>query len=290
MWFVTHPEELNHYQYKGSLKKAKEALALRYKTLNGEDLKRLPEHHILRKGRAVLRDNLWYTGVSSNPLLSLAAHGVDLRQSSKFACWVIPVKYARELKAEALTLDQFRHAADDASDYIAEEQPYTYLYNFLVEEGSALSIDTAGFIPLKYVPDRPAQIFVWYADGTRASRNVETQDRDSYPEILKNLLEKAREGAVTRLLLRCADATVLQCDFREDGYDLLFDSRTSQSGYVDRCLPEEGRKGDWELLYDILLYFLRFYKTPKGTRWEHVRTAMASDHIQLQDGMLCDFS
>ena len=49
------------------------------------------------------------------------------------------------------------------------------------------------------------------------------------------------------------------------------DARTSQSGYVYRYCPEEGREKDWRLLYDILLYFLRFYKKQKGTKWKYVQ-------------------
>ena len=183
MWFVTEPEELKNYQCKTSLKKAKEALVWRYGHLSGEYLKHLPEHHPLWRGLVIFRDNLWYTGISSNPLLSLPAHGVDLNRNDKFACWVISVKFARELKAEALTLDQFQHISDDASDYIAEEQSYTYLYNFLVEEGNIFSIDVTDFTPLKYIPGRPAQVFAWHPDGSRTSQTIETKDWDSYPEI-----------------------------------------------------------------------------------------------------------
>ena len=32
------------------------------------------------------------------------------------------------------------------------------------------------------------------------------------------------------------------------------DALTSQSGYVYRYCPEEGRERDWRLLYDILLF------------------------------------
>ncbi len=147
MWYMTDPEELKNYRCKTSLKKAREDLIWRYTRLNGDDLRHEPEHSFARRLSPVLRDNLWYTGISSNPLLSLAAHGVDPGQSNQFVCWVIPVKYARELKAEALALEQFQHVTDGASDYIAEEQPYTYLYNFQVAEATVLSIDTAGFTP-----------------------------------------------------------------------------------------------------------------------------------------------
>ena len=136
-----------------------------------------------------------------------------------FVFWVIPVKYARELKAEALTLPEFRHTADDASDYIAEELPYTYLYSFLMEKGLVTRIDTAGFTPLKYLPARPVQIFAWSPDGTREYRKIETQERDSYPEILESLLARARAGEIVRLLVRCQEATLMQCDFREGGYE-----------------------------------------------------------------------
>lgn len=270
MWYYYDPEELKNYQCKSSLKSFKEYIAWNYGQLNGTDL-------FLKDKTPILRDNLYFTGISSNPLMSLAAHGVDLGKSNTFVCSVIPVKYARELKAEVLAMKHFAHDFDDASDYIAEEQPYTYLYSFLVEKGSVRSIDTSGFSPLKYIPSRPAQIFVWHTDGSRDSRTIETKDRDSYPEILKDLLETARTGKIARILLKCQESTVMQCDFREGGYGILFDAQTSQSGYVYRYLPEKGRETDWNLLYDILLHFLRFYKKQRGTKWKYVQETMAYD-------------
>lgn len=278
MWFVTDPEELRNYRYSSSLKKAKADLVRRYEGLDGSGPYGL---------WPVLRDSLWYTGISSDPVSSLAAHGVDVSQTDRFVCWVIPVKFARELKAQALSLDQFQHADDDASDYIAPELPYTYLYNFLVEKGSVLSICPDGFSPMKYLPGRPAQVFVWRGDGSRVSWDIPTKDRDSYPEVLGDLLEKARAGEVVRLLLRCQGATIVQCDFREGGWDLYFDARTSQSGYVYRYLPEEGQEGDWEALHDILLDFLRSYKKKRGTKWRYLRKALASDDMRFENGMIC---
>ena len=43
------------------------------------------------------------------------------------------------------------------------------------------------------------------------------------------------------------------------------------SDYVYRYCPEESQERDWQLLYDILLYFLRFYKKQKGTKWKYVQ-------------------
>lgn len=73
MWYMTDPEELKNYRCKISLKKAKENLIRRYSYLNGDNLRHEPEHSLSRSLSPVLRDNLWYTGISSNPLLSLTA-------------------------------------------------------------------------------------------------------------------------------------------------------------------------------------------------------------------------
>lgn len=282
MWFVTNPEELVSYQYKGSLKKAKGELAERFRSLLRDD----SAPPALRSTRPILPDSRWFTGISSAPLSSLAAHGVDISQSDRVVGWVVPVKFARELKAEVLSLGLFQHAADDASDYIAEELPYTYLYSFLVEKGHVLSIDPAGFSPMKYFPQRPAQVFVWHADGSRTSWDIETKDRDSYPEVIADLLGKAQAGDAVRLLLRCQGATIMQCDFREGDWDLYFDARTSQSGYVYRYLPEDSQERNWEELHSILLDFLRRYKKKKGTKWKYVRKELASDNMRFLNGMI----
>lgn len=204
MWFLTDPEELRNYEYKASSKKTKMDLIKRYESLDGTGP---------YKQSPVLRNGLWYTGISSAPLSSLATHKVDTSQSDRFVDWVIPTKFSHELKNEVLSLNLFQHIADDSSDYIAGELPYTYLYNFLVEKEHVLSIDPVGFSPIRYFPGRPAQVFVWHANGSRTSWDIETKDRDNYPKVIANLLEKAQTGETVRLLLRSQGATIMQCDF-----------------------------------------------------------------------------
>lgn len=289
MWILTDPNELKNYQCRSSLKKLRGGVVRHYEDFSA---KRYPPERMnfpLARELLMFHGNLWFTGVSSNPLLSLAAHGVDMKSYRKYLCWVIPTQYAAELKAEALTLDFFRHLSEDASDYIAPEQPYTYLYNYLVEEGTTPVIDTTGFTPLRYIPARPAQIFCWDREGRRTSMHIDTQDRDSYPEVLTGLLEKARAGKLALLLLRSPESKILQCDFREDGgYDIYFDNRTSQSGYVHRYLPDEGLEGDWGRLYDILLYHLEHNAKLRKTKWKYIKKELVDEDMRFHNGMIID--
>ena len=97
------------------------------------------------------------------------------------------------------------------------------------------------FTPLKYIPDRPAQVFVWHPDGRCTSRTIETKDWASY--------------------------------------ELYFDARTSQSGHIYWYRPEEGKERDGGLLYDILLYFLQFSKKQKGTKWKYIQKTLIWDDL-----------
>ena len=200
MWIYTDPEKLKNYRCRDSLKKLRQSVAWHCEGYSPRRLSdQLLKNSPLMRGLLLFHDNLWFTGVSSNPLLSLAAHGVDLAEHKTYLCWVIPTQYAAELKAEALALDFFRHAWEDASDYIAPEQPYTYLYHYLVEKGRTPLIDTTGFTPLKYIPGRPVQIFWWDQGGNRSSMRIETQDRDRYPEVLDRLQKYQVTGTVERV-------------------------------------------------------------------------------------------
>ncbi len=105
-------------------------------------------------------------------------------------------------------------------------------------------------------------------------------------EVLDRLLAEAKAGRTARLLLRGTEGKILQCDFREGGYDLFFDARTSQSGYVYRYLPGEGQEGDWERLYGLLLYFLEKNGKQKGSKWRYVKKELASDNMRFVNGMI----
>ena len=63
-------------------------------------------------------------------------------------------------------------------------------------------MDTAGFAPLKYIPQRPVEIVVWRQDGSRLMRKIDAQEQDEYLQIVEALLDKARAGRLNRLLLR----------------------------------------------------------------------------------------
>jgi hypothetical protein len=76
---------------------------------------------------------------------------------------------------------------------------HTHLYDFRIEENS---IDTAGFAPLKYIPQRPVEIVVWRQDGSRLMQKIDAQEQDEYLQIVEALLDKARAGRLNRLLLR----------------------------------------------------------------------------------------
>ena len=98
MWIYTDPEKLKNYRCRDSLKKLRQSVAWHCEGYSPRRLSdQLLKNSPLMRGLLLFHDNLWFTGVSSNPLLSLAAHGVDLAEHKTYLCWVIPTQYRTEL-------------------------------------------------------------------------------------------------------------------------------------------------------------------------------------------------
>lgn len=225
----------------------------------------LPQSHMFEK-------NLWFTGISSNPVMSLKAHNVDLKKKFDFICSVVSVKNAAEIKQAVLSLNFFEHCSEDSSDYIYEDQPHTYMYSFLVKEDSIFKISTDGFTPLKYMPQSPAEFYVYPTSGTRKKKLVGSEDRDSYPQVVSDLLNRCRRGGIDKLIIRSPRYhRVMMCSFENGKFDVFYDPKTVAGGFVQRLELRENTEDPWGTLVDIILCFLKNDDNYKKVKWRSQR-------------------
>ena len=218
--------------------------------------------------------NMWYTGISSNPVLSLKAHNVDLKNKLGFICNVVSVKNAAEIKQAVMSLSYFEHCSEDKSDHICEEQAHTYLYSFLVKEDSVFEIDASGFAPLKYMPQSPAEFFIYQSDGSRKKKSVQSEERDSYPEVVEKILGRCRKGGVEKLIVRSPRYhKLLLCKFEDGGcgFDVYFDPKGAAGGFVQRLELAENVEDPWGLLSEIVMCALTNDDIYRKVRWRSVR-------------------
>lgn len=216
--------------------------------------------------------NLWFTGISSNPVMSLKAHNVDLKNRLEFICSVVSVKNADEIKQAVLSLSYFEHCCEDQSDYIYEDQPHTYMYSFLVKEDSVFKIDTSGFTPLKYMPQSPAEFYIYPTGGTRKRKLVASEDRDSYPQVIGDLLRRCKKGGIDKLIIRSPRYhRIMLCSFEDGKFDVYFDPKNVAGGFVQRLALPETAEDPWGTLVDIILCFLKNDDNYKKVKWKSFR-------------------
>lgn len=216
--------------------------------------------------------NLWFTGISSNPVMSLKAHNVDIKNKLGFICSVVSVKNAAEIKQAVLSLSYFEHCSEDLSDYIYEDQPHTYMYSFLVKEDSVFKISTEGFTPLKYMPARPAEFYIYPTGGARKKKLVGSEERDTYPDVVSHLLNRCKRGGVDKLIIRSPRYhKVMLCTFHVDSFDVYFDPKTASGGVVQRLELRGNEIDPWETLSEIILHFLKEDDNLKKVKWRSDR-------------------
>lgn len=225
----------------------------------------LPQSHMFEK-------NLWFTGISSNPVMSLRAHNVDLKNKMEFICSVVSVKNAAEIKQAVLSLSYFEHCSENMSDYIYEDQPHTYMYSFLVKGDSVFKIDTADFTPLKYMPQSPAEFYIYPFGGTRKKKFVSSENRDSYPQVVSQLLNRCKKGDIDKIIIRSPRYhRVMQCSFENGNFDVYFDPKNISGGFVQRLELRGGTEDLWGTLIDIILCFLKNDDNYRKVKWRSFR-------------------
>ena len=204
--------------------------------------------------------------------MSLKAHNVDLKNKLGFICNVVSVKNAAEIKQAIMSLSYFEHCSEDTSDYICEEQPHTYLYSFLVKEDSVFKIDTSGFAPLKYMPQSPAEFYLYPANDTRKKKSVGSEDRDSYPEVVENILKRCKKGGIEKLIVRTPRYhKLLMCRFEDGGFEVYFDPKSAAGGFVQCLELRDDAVDTWGILYEIILCALKNDDYYRKVRWRSVR-------------------
>lgn len=212
--------------------------------------------------------NLWFTGLSSNPVMSLKAHNVDLKKNLEFICTVVSVKNAAEIKQAVLSLSYFDHCSEDSSDFVYDGQLHTYMYSFLVKGDSVFKISTEGFTPLKYMPASPAEFYIYPTGGTRKKKSVSSEERDTCPEVVQKLIKRSRRGDVDKIIIRSPRYhKLLLCVFHDDTFDVYFDPGTSKGGFVQRLELRGTEPDPWQTLSEIILYFLKEDDSLKKVKW-----------------------
>lgn len=229
----------------------------------------LPQSHMFDK-------NLWFTGISSNPVMSLKAHNVDLKNKLEFICTVVSVKNAAEIKLAVMSLSYFDHCSENSSDYIYTGQQHTYMYSFLVKEDSVFKISTEGFTPLKYMPASPAEFYIYPSNGTRKKKIVSSENRDNYPQVIADLLRRCRKGGIDKIILRSPRYhRVMLVSFDNGQFDVYYDPKTAVGGFVQRLALREGTEDPWGTLEDIILCFLKNDDNYKKVKWK-------SYHLEIE--------
>lgn len=234
-----------------------------YSPIIGDPL--LPQSHMFE-------NRLWYTGISSNPVMSLKAHNVDIKNKLEFICNVVSVKNAAEIKQAVLSLNYFEHCSEDTSDFIFEDQPHTYMYSFVVKENSVFKIDTSGFTPLKYMPQSPAEFYIYFNDGAKKKKIIGSEERDSYPEAVDIILKRCQKGNIEKIIVKSPRYhRLLLCKFENGSFDVFFDPKNTSGGFVQRLELRADTEDPWGVLADIILCFLKNDDNYKKVKWRSDR-------------------
>jgi len=240
--------------------------------------------------RNLILEGRCYIGVTSDPVKSLHAHGIDTFAENTFFCMDIPKELAAECKAEVMALDGFEAVSDPANDRTETPYPNLFIYIYKLSDKTNEHPELDGLTPQQSMPEESIIIRLGLRDGSRQVRYYSEMNADICDGILTEVFRLFSEHHLADLNIRHRERNLLSAEFGEDCCIINYDPRTSQcGGYQSYRSGETARRKvqlytgeypeymlcrDTEVLKTILNYFLLKGKKPgkrQNVKWVNMK-------------------
>ena len=250
-----------------------------------------------RVSKPKFRNDTWYVGLTANPIASLTAHGFDIYSRNSFDCWDIPAENGMACKEAILALKNCHFVTDPENDYIDDTYPNLYIYVYPYMPSCAHRIDTSSFTPLKDMPGLP--VVVKYIDRRECETIVRFGDNFSKQDLeqfLSELKEKVVAKELNGLVVKSREASFIEFQFGEDCCIINYDTAMSQSGCFQSYRSGETSRtpvklftgeypaymicSDWEVVTDILRYFM--LKSKKPGKRQNIKWVLTNEEKEIR--------
>ncbi|MBR5371657.1 MAG: hypothetical protein IK130_05515 [Oscillospiraceae bacterium] len=231
-----------------------------------------------------------YVGITSDPVRSLTAHGIDTFAENQFFCADIPKELAAECKAEIMALGGFEAVSDSANDRTETTYSMLYVYIYRIADGTEEHPDLTGLTPREALPIREIAVRLGMRDGTCQVRYYTEMNAAVCDAFLTELSALISDCRLAAMQIRHRARDILSAEFGEGCCIISHDSRTSQcGGYQSYRSGETARKKvqlytgeypeymlcrDMNVLNTIVSYYLVKGKKPgkrQNIKWVNMK-------------------
>lgn len=248
------------------------------------------KRYVIRSKTELIHENLYYVGITANPVQSLSAHGINLLEENTFFCMDIPKASAKICKQMLMALDGYEATTNKDNDYYNTPYQQLYVYIYKVSDKTNENINISSFTPLEKLPEKPIVVKLHFTNGTNSIKYLDHIDQNKCDELTSKILDLITSDKLMEFCIVHHELNRLYAEFGEKCCVLNYDSGTSQvGGYQNYRSGEKSRKKvklytkeypeymlcrDFSVLESVLKYFLLKGKKPtkrQNIKWVYMK-------------------
>lgn len=227
-----------------------------------------------------------YVGITSNPVQSLTAHGINIFASNTFFCIDIRKEDAQRCKEAVTELEEYEAVSNPENDRLDTPYPQLYLYIYKISDNTNEKIEMSNFMPIEDLPEGKNIVRFVMHNGSADVRILPEIDEKLCNDLITEIKEGISSQQLAEVWIRHRALNMISVLFGDGCCIINYDAGTSQcggyqsyrSGATSRKkvqlysgeYPEYMLCRDMQVLEAVLQYFLLKGKKPgkrQNTKW-----------------------
>ena len=231
-----------------------------------------------------------YVGITSNPVQSLTAHGINIFASNSYFCTDILKEDALRCKEAVIALDGFEAVSDPANDHTETPFPQLYLYIYKISDKTNEAPDTSALVPAERLPEGENIVRFVMRSGNAETRVITEMGETERNDLIAEINAGISSQQLAEVWIRHKALSMLSVLFGDGCCIINYDAGTSQcGGYQSYRSGSASRKKvplysgeypeymlcrDVQVLEAILRYYLPKGKKPgkrQNIKWVNMK-------------------
>ncbi len=231
-----------------------------------------------------------YVGITSNPVQSLTAHGINIFASNTYFCIDIAKEDALQCKEAVIALDGFEAVNDPANDHTETPFQQLYLYIYKISDKTNEVPETSSLVPIERLPEGENIVRFVMRNGSAEARIITEMGEKERNDLIAEINAGVSSQQLAEVWIRHRECSMLSVLFGDGCCIINYDAGTSQNGSYQNYrsgvtsrkkvplysgdYPEYMLCRDVQVLETILRYFLPKGKKPgkrENIKWVNMK-------------------
>lgn len=231
-----------------------------------------------------------YVGITSNPIQSLTAHGINIFSSNTYYCTDIRKEDAQRCKEAVTELEGYEAVCIPENDHLDTPFPQLYLYIYKISDKTNEQPEINNYTPIEKLPEGKNIVRFVMRNGRADVRILPEINEKICNDLITEIKEDISSQQLAEVWIRHKELNMISVLFGDGCCIINYDSGTSQMGVYQSYrsgvtlrkkvqlysgeYPEYMLCRDMRVLETILQYFLLKGKKPgkrQNIKWVNMK-------------------